>query len=222
VNVILNVLFAPGCIVPLPGFTVNLALLDVTLLITRGAVPVFVMDTLSGFPVAKATNPYEMVFRLTESAGTVPVPEALTVSGDVGPSCVKTIDDVCAPAIVGANVMPNFLAAPASTDALTGPTVNRALLDLTELIVSVVVPVFVTVTLSVFVLPICTLPIESFLELTEKAPASVALGKFSPASGTGEETVTPDVPVVRSSWACERRGENAIQSRKPIVGAVFM
>jgi hypothetical protein len=43
--------------------------------------------------------------------------------------------------------------------------------------VSVVVPVFVTVTLSVFELPVWTLPIESFLVLTENAPASTPSGE---------------------------------------------
>jgi hypothetical protein len=57
VNVILNVLLAPGCIVPLAGLTAYRAFVDVTLLITRGAVPVFVTVTLSGFPVAITTNP---------------------------------------------------------------------------------------------------------------------------------------------------------------------
>jgi hypothetical protein len=87
------------------------------------------------------------------------------------------MNELCGPAEVGVYVMPNFLAAPAAMDALEGPALNWALLDVTELIVSVVVPVFVTVTLSVFVLPIWTLPIESFLELTENAPASTPAGE---------------------------------------------
>jgi hypothetical protein len=73
--------------------------------------------------------------------------------------------------------MPNFLAVPAGNEALAGPALNRALLDVTELIVSVVFPVFVTVTLSVFVFPTGTLPIESFLVLTENAPASTPRGE---------------------------------------------
>jgi hypothetical protein len=85
--------------------------------------------------------------------------------------------EVCGAAEVGANVMPNFLAAPVSMDALAGPTLNWVLLEVTELIVSVVVPVFVTVRLSVFVLPVWTLPIESFFELTENAPASTPSGE---------------------------------------------
>jgi hypothetical protein len=85
--------------------------------------------------------------------------------------------EVCGAAEVGANVMPNFLAAPVSMDALAGPTLNWALLEVTELMVSVVVPVFVTVTLSVFELPVWTLPIESFLVLTENAPTSTPSGE---------------------------------------------
>jgi hypothetical protein len=57
VNVILNVLLALGSIVPFAGVTAYRAFVDVTLLITRGAVPVFVTVTLSGFPVAITTNP---------------------------------------------------------------------------------------------------------------------------------------------------------------------
>ena len=95
---------------------------------------------------------------MTENPGAVPVPDAVTVSGDVGPSCVNTINEVCAPAAAGANVMPNFLFALTGMDAFTGLTVKRTLLDLTELIVSVAFPVFVTVTVSVFVLPTGTLP----------------------------------------------------------------
>jgi hypothetical protein len=85
VNVSLNVPSAPGCIVPLAGFTVYRGFVDVTLLITSGAAPVFVTVTLSDFPVATTTNPYGTIFRLTENTGTVPVPVAVTVSGVVGP-----------------------------------------------------------------------------------------------------------------------------------------
>jgi hypothetical protein len=62
-------------------------------------------------------------------------------------------------------------------DKLAGPTVNRALLDLVLLIESVLFPLFVTVTLSVFLFPIWTFPIESFFELTENAPASMPAGE---------------------------------------------
>jgi hypothetical protein len=87
------------------------------------------------------------------------------------------MNEVCGPAEVGANVMPKFLLAPPDIDAFAGPALNWGLLEVTELIVSAVVPVFVTVTLSVFELPSWTLPIESFLALTEKAPASTPSGE---------------------------------------------
>jgi hypothetical protein len=136
---------------------------------------------------------------LTENAATVPVPDAVTVSGDVGPSCVNTMNDVCAPPTTGENVMANALFAPIAMDALAGLTLKRALLDRTEVIVSVAFPVFVTVTLSVFVLPIGTLPIESVLELAENAPLGAAAGRFSAAPDTGEETETPCGPARRLS-----------------------
>jgi hypothetical protein len=37
------------------------------------------------------------------------VPDDVTVSGDVGPSCVNTINDVCTPVVAGAKVMPDSL-----------------------------------------------------------------------------------------------------------------
>jgi hypothetical protein len=206
VNVILNVLFAPGCIVPLVGLTVYRAFDDVTLLITSAAVPVFVTDTLSGFPVAITTIPYARVLRSTENVGTVPVPNAVTVSGDVDPLFVNTINDDCAPAAVGANVMTNFLFAPTAMVPLAGLTVNCALLDLTELMLRLLVPVFVTVTVSDFENPSWTLPIESFFVFTENTPASVLAGE----------------PVLRLSWAKERRGKSEKQIRIPNVGTVFI
>ena len=75
--------------------------------------------------------------------------------------------------------MPNLLDAEAWIEALVGWTANWTLLDLTELIVSVVFAVFVTVTLSVFVLPTGMVPMESLLEFTEKFPL-VAAGRLSP------------------------------------------
>jgi hypothetical protein len=85
--------------------------------------------------------------------------------------------EVCAPAIVGANVIPNFRVAPADMEAFAGPALNWVLVEVTELIVSGEFPVFVTVRLSVFVLPVWTLPIESRLELIENALASTPSGE---------------------------------------------
>jgi hypothetical protein len=86
--------------------------------------------------------------------------------------------------------MPNFLFALTGMDAFTGLTVKRTLLDLTELIVSVAFPVFVTVTVSVFVLPTGTLPIESVFESTENAPLFAAAARSSSAPGPGGEKET--------------------------------
>jgi hypothetical protein len=174
----------------------------VTEVITREPVPVFETITLSDFALAITTLPNGTAFLSTENAGMVPVPDAVTVSGDVDPLCVKTMDELSAPAAVGVNVMPNFLVAPEVIEALVGPTVNRALLEVTELMLSVVFPVFVTVTLSVFVLPTATLPIESFFVLTENTPACTPRGV----------SVPPD-----DTW-----GERAIQRSVTTAGTVFM
>ncbi len=88
--------------------------------------------------------------------------------------------------------MVNILAVPLKRDALEGRTVNRALVDLTELIVSVVVPEFLTVTVSVFVLPTGTSPIETFLESTVKSPLKAA-GTFSPDLPPAGEKETSEV-----------------------------
>jgi hypothetical protein len=67
------------------------------------------------------------------------------------------------------------------------------LLDLTELIVSVAFPVFVTVTVSVFVLPTGTLPIESVFEFTENAPLFAAAVRSTPPPGTGGWRESPEI-----------------------------
>ena len=74
-------------------------------------------------------------------------------------------------------MIPNFLVAPARIDTLVGPALNTVLLDLTELIVSVVAPVFVTVSESVFELPTATTPSESLRALIENAPPAAASGE---------------------------------------------
>ncbi len=57
VNVILNAPSSPGCIVPLAGLTAYRAFVEVMLLMTRAALPVFVTATLSVFEAAITTNP---------------------------------------------------------------------------------------------------------------------------------------------------------------------
>ena len=91
VNVMVNVLFAPGCTVPLVGLSVKRPLVEVTPVMTSGALPVFVTETLSGLLRAITTNPYAIEVLLSRNPASAPVPFATTVSGDVGPLCVNTM-----------------------------------------------------------------------------------------------------------------------------------
>ena len=194
----------------------NVPLLDVTLVITRGAFPVSDTAMLSRLLLPSATIPNGTDFRSTLNAGTVPFPVAFTVSGDVDPLCVNIMDAVFAPAPVGESVIPNFLEEPGDNEALIGPTVNSVLVDRTLLIVSVGLPVFLTVTLSVFLPPTGTSPSESFLVLTEKAgawtPAGTCSAEYAPRRGGCE-------PL---SCAYERGESSATQMRPRAASTVFM
>lgn len=78
--------------------------------------------------------------------------------------------ELCNPAVVGANVIPNFRERFPAIVALEGPTVNAGFVETTEPIVRVLFAVLVTVTLSVWDVPTATYPSVSVDGETVKFP----------------------------------------------------
>jgi hypothetical protein len=174
VNVMWNVLACAGCSVALVGLTVNVPLLEATLLITRTALPVSITVTLSGLFWPRGTNPNVTVLLLSTKPGGSPVPLTATVSGELDALWVKTMFPVCVVAFAGVNVIKNFALAAAAIEAAVGLTVNDPLPDVTLLIVSVVVPAFLTMTLSLEGLATGIFPKATNLRSTEN-PVPVPL-----------------------------------------------
>ena len=84
------------------------------------------------------------------------------------------------PRLVGANVIKNFWLAPGAIEPVAGETVNCVLVDVMEVIDSVPVPVFVTVTLSILLDPTFTSRRESTSGATENAGMPIPV----PPTGT--------------------------------------
>jgi hypothetical protein len=174
-NCTLNDMFCPAAIVfgsespvipkPVP--------VSVARFSTRFEFPVFPRVTVCVLMVPTGTLLKLRDEGLTESTGSVPVPLNEIASGELDALLVTVSVPVAAAAAVGANWICTVMLCPTGIEEAGFPpiTVNAAPEIVAALMFTVAVPVFVTLTLCVPLLPTATLPKLTLVEPADNTPA---------------------------------------------------
>ena len=143
--------------------------------------PVFVTRTLSTRVLPTFTFPKSILDRERENVERIPVPVAMTESGDPAASCMNMMFVALGPVDVGMNVMVNHRLLDGGTTLADGKTSNSSLDEVTDDIVSGAPPLLVTFTLSILVEFTTTLPKSFEPGLTENSGTTPA-----PDTGTAD------------------------------------
>ena len=171
---------------PLDGVTEKFKLSEATEEMVSGEAPVFETVTLSNLVAPTLTLPNAKLDGVKETSGVKPEPVTPTLVGEPEALCVKTILPDFAPELEGLKVIKNFRLAAGASVPRPGVTVKFVLSETTDVIESVAVPVFVTVTLSRFVAATAMVPNATLMGATENCGAGcgiLAIMKLSSFTG---------------------------------------